>query len=226
MPFLQFLFAVKKKVCVTIAMRKAKKKEVNKMKALRKTAILILTLIIISTGALSAGAAQHRVVYGDSMWRISRSYGVSLQSLIDANPQIKNPSLIYPGDLIYVPDNAAGAVLAATNRYRAQNGIRALNLDGELCRVAQAKADDMAAKGYFSHTSPTYGTPSEMLKSFGVAYNYMGENIAKGYTDADSVLKAWMGSEGHKRNILNASFTKLGVGYNAKQNIWVQIFVG
>lgn len=198
--------------------------------------ILILTLLLaftLTAFSISASATDHYVVSGDSMWKISRSYGVSLKDLIAANPQIKDPNLIYPGDKIYVPNgsgqsgnknSAANQVLSLTNKYRSQNGLGALKLDSELCRVAQAKADDMAAKGYFSHQSPTYGSPADMLKAFGVSYRYMGENIAKGYNGADSVMQGWMNSQGHRANILGANFTRLGVGYNATAKTWVQLF--
>ena len=153
--------------------------------------ITLLALFTLSAFTVNASAAEHYVVSGDTMWRISRSYGISLDKLIAANPQVKDPNLIYPGDKLYIPNasgqassSTANQVLSITNKYRAQNGLKALTLDGELCRVAQAKADDMAAKGYFSHQSPTYGSPAEMLKAFGVSYRYMGENIAKGYYDA------------------------------------------
>lgn len=203
------------------------------MKIIKPTLILLAALLVVSLGGLSAYATDHRVVSGDTMWKISRSYGVKLDELIDANPQIKNPNLIYPGNIIYVPDgkeqggyvgNTANCVLSLTNSYRSQNGVAALRLDNELCRVAQAKADDMAAKGYFSHQSPTYGSPSQMLNSFGVSYKAMGENIAKGYADANAVMQGWMNSAGHRANILNATFTKLGVGYNSTARTWVQIF--
>lgn len=199
------------------------------MKNAKRFLVLTIALVLVFTFSISASATNHKVVKGDSMWKISRAYGVSLQSLINANPQVENPSLIYPNDIIYVPDgkgvtDTASSVLELTNNYRAQNGVKALTLDSELCRVAQAKADDMAKNGYFSHTSPTYGSPSNMLTSFGVSYRYMGENIAKGYTDARSVMNGWMNSQGHRENILNASFGKLGVGYNATAKTWVQIF--
>lgn len=200
---------------------------------LRKTAVIILTLFILCTLTLGVSATDHYVVKGDTMWKISRSYGVKLDDLISSNPQVADPDLIYPGDVLYVPDgneqneyasDTAKSVLWLTNVNRSQSGRKALVLDAELCRVAQAKADDMAQRGYFSHNSPTYGSPSQMLKSFGIGYRYMGENIAKGYTSADSVVKGWMNSQGHRENILNASFGKLGVGYNASAKTWVQIF--
>ncbi len=197
------------------------------MKIIKPTIIIIsLLALALSATAVGAAATEHMVVRGDTMWKIARSYGVSLEDLIEANPHIKNPSLIYPNDKLYIPhgNSVEDEVLRLSNNYRAKQGLGALKLDWELCRVARAKADDMAAKGYFSHQSPTYGSPSDMLKSFGVSYRYMGENIAKGYRDASSVMTGWMNSEGHRANILNGKFTKLGVGYNSTANTWVQIF--
>lgn len=198
------------------------------MKKFKPIIITIIIAALVTAFTLGASATDHYVVKGDSLWRISRSYGVSLESIIKANPQIKNPNLIYPGDKIYVPDGKGEGVeqrvLSLTNKHRAENGLRTLVLDSELCRVAKAKADDMAAKGYFSHQSPTYGSPADMLKAFGISYRYMGENIAKGYADASAVIDGWMNSSGHRANILNQSFTRLGMGYNSTAKTWVQIF--
>ncbi|MBE6678111.1 MAG: SafA/ExsA family spore coat assembly protein [Ruminococcaceae bacterium] len=204
------------------------------MKTLKRSLVLILALCLMGAFTVNASAWDYTVKSGDSFWKISKQFGVDFEGLIKANPQFKNPNLIYPGQVITVPDSenaeyngdAARAVLNSTNAYRAKNGLSSLSLDAELCSVAQAKAEDMAAKGYFSHTSPSYGSPAQMLKSFGISYRYMGENIAKGYPTAASVVDAWMTSEGHKANILGKSFTHLGVGYCSRGNIWVQIFVG
>lgn len=122
----------------------------------------------------------------------------------------------------------ANQVLDLVNKERAKNGLSALSLSAEAGRVAQLKADDMAANGYFSHTSPTYGSPFDMLKQFGVSYKTAGENIAKGQTSPQAVMNAWMNSEGHKANILKNGYTKLGVGYTVKNGTtyWVQMFIG
>ncbi|MCI5898068.1 MAG: CAP domain-containing protein [Firmicutes bacterium] len=122
----------------------------------------------------------------------------------------------------------AQQILALVNQKRNAQGLNALVLNDELSAVAQAKAEDMAAKGYFSHTSPTYGSPFDMMKSFGINYTAAGENIAKGYSSASSVMDGWMNSEGHRANILNTNFTQLGVGYYVDGNgtaYWVQMFI-
>ena len=135
-----------------------------------------------------------------------------------------------------LPENTAGssalpmaeaeAVLALVNRERSAAGLAPLTLDTDLCRVATVKAEDMQKNNYFSHTSPTYGSPFDMMKRYGISYRSAGENIAMGYRTADSVMEGWMNSDGHRANILNPSFTKLGVGYCAEGNYWVQMFIG
>ncbi|WP_313800463.1 CAP domain-containing protein [Cytobacillus sp.] len=117
-------------------------------------------------------------------------------------------------------------VLELTNQERAKYGVPALKLDVELSKVARAKSADMKAKGYFDHNSPTYGSPFDMMKQFGITYKSAGENIAMGQRTPEEVVNAWMNSEGHRKNILNASFTNLGVGYVADGNYWTQMFIG
>ena len=120
----------------------------------------------------------------------------------------------------------AQQVLTLVNRERAANGLSALRLDDTLSRYAAVKSQDMHDNGYFSHTSPTYGSPFDMMKSFGITYNYAGENIAMGYSSTETVMTAWMNSAGHRANILSANFTTLGVGYVADGGYWTQWFIG
>lgn len=95
-----------------------------------------------------------------------------------------------------------------------------------LCQYARVKSQDMHDSGYFSHTSPNYGSPFDMMKSFGITYSHAGENIAMGYSTPEAVVSAWMNSEGHRANIFSASYTELGVGYVADGGYWTQWFVG
>ena len=118
----------------------------------------------------------------------------------------------------------AQAILTLVNDYRAQYGLSPLELDETLCTVAQVKARDMHDNRYFSHNSPTYGSPFDLMDRYGVRYRSAGENIAYGYATAQAVMTAWMNSEGHRANILNASYGKLGVGYVADGSYWVQEF--
>ena len=92
--------------------------------------------------------------------------------------------------------------------------------------MARYKSQDMRDNGYFSHNSPTYGTPFQMLSAFGLSYRTAGENIAKGYASPQAVVNGWMNSSGHRANILNASYTQIGVGYVSRGNYWTQLFIG
>lgn len=118
------------------------------------------------------------------------------------------------------------AVVSLVNEIRAQYGLPALTLDEGLCRYARVKSQDMQQNGYFSHESPTYGSPFDMMRTFGISYSYAGENIAMGYSSAQAVVDAWMNSAGHRANILSASFTSIGVGYVANGGYWTQWFLG
>lgn len=117
-------------------------------------------------------------------------------------------------------------VLRLVNMYRAQNGLAALTLSDKLCELATLKAEDMVANGYFDHTSPTYGSPFEMMRQFGVTYSSAGENIAYGQRTPEEVMDAWMNSPGHRANILGESYTEIGIGIAVGSNgiHWVQMF--
>lgn len=117
-------------------------------------------------------------------------------------------------------------VVELTNAERAKQGLAPLTLDTALSKVARTKSQDMKNKNYFDHTSPTYGTPFEMMKTFGISYKSAGENIAMGQTTPEQVVQAWMNSQGHRENIMNSSFTHIGVGYVASGNYWTQMFIG
>ena len=114
------------------------------------------------------------------------------------------------------------------NSKRSAAGLALLKVDSEVQNVARAKAQDMVDKNYFSHTSPTYGSPFDMMKSFGIKYKTAGENIA-GNSSNTGAVNAWMNSEGHKANILNSSFNYTGVGVVSSSKygkIYVQMFIG
>lgn len=118
-------------------------------------------------------------------------------------------------------------VVRLVNKERAAAGLKALTQKSELDKVAIAKSKDMAKNNYFSHTSPTYGSPFDMLKQFGVKYSTAGENIAYGQKTPEEVMNGWMNSPGHRANILNANFTQIGVGVAKKSNgqlVWTQTF--
>ncbi|MBQ7500995.1 MAG: SafA/ExsA family spore coat assembly protein [Clostridia bacterium] len=179
-----------------------------------------------------ASDTVHTVVKGDTMWKIAVKYQVGTSEIVKANPQIPDPNLIYPGQKLNIPgkDGTVTAyeaeVVRLVNSYRAQYGLSPLSENWELSRVARFKSQDMCDRKYFSHTSPTYGSPFDMIKAFGLGYRTAGENIARGQTSPQEVVHAWMNSSGHRANILNSSFRYIGVGYVASGNYWTQMFTG
>ena len=122
----------------------------------------------------------------------------------------------------------AQEVVKLVNKERNAAGLPALTENSRLSEVAQAKAEDMMKNGYFSHTSPAYGSPFEMMRTFGITYTAAGENIAKGQKTPAAVMDGWMSSSGHRANILNASYEQIGVGFckdSSGVTYWVQMFI-
>lgn len=117
-------------------------------------------------------------------------------------------------------------VVELVNVQRARNGLQPLSLDAELCRFARVKSQDMHDNRYFDHTSPTYGSPFDMMRQFGITYASAGENIAMGYSTPEAVVNAWMNSSGHRANILSTKYTTLGVGFVSDGGYWTQWFIG
>ncbi|HHW43825.1 MAG TPA: sporulation protein [Desulfotomaculum sp.] len=114
------------------------------------------------------------------------------------------------------------------NRERAKNGLPPLKVNPDLVKVARLKAEDMVKNNYFSHTSPTYGSPFDMMRQFGISYSYAGENLA-GAPTVESAHTNLMNSPGHRANILNPNFTRIGIGVVAGSpygKIFVQEFIG
>lgn len=221
------------------------------------TMMLFVALVFGFSSAASAKVVT--VQKGDSMWSIAKRYNVSFSEVLKLNKAHHvDVNLIHPNDKIYLPDGSTGTtteqhsdndniaqgnasivesevskqareVLKLVNAERQKQGLKALTLNADICNIANMKAKDMATKNYFSHTSPTYGTPFQMLQSFGVSYRSAGENIAAGQRSAQEVMNSWLNSSGHRANILNSSYTELGVGYykgGSYGTEWVQLFIG
>lgn len=102
-------------------------------------------------------------------------------------------------------------MLNLINGERAKNGLAPLKADATLTKMARAKSQDMINNRYFAHQSPTYGSPFDMMKTFGVTYRTAGENIA-GNGSVQGAFQAWMNSSGHRANILNGQFNTTGIG--------------
>jgi uncharacterized protein YkwD len=119
-----------------------------------------------------------------------------------------------------------GAVVAATNAERKDAGCDPVTLDSRLSAAAQAHAADMAANDYFSHTDQDGADSSDRMHDAGFGGSRTGENIAYGQETAAEVVSTWMGSSGHRHNILNCAYDRIGVGYDARGDYWVQDFGG
>ena len=188
-------------------------------------ALVISISLLVPTAAFAA--SSYTVVPGDTMWKIALKTQTGVSEIIKANAQLKNPNLIYPGQSLRIPTNSDDLVeqevIKLVTAERAKAGLPALKYDWELARVAKHKSQDMKDKGYFSHTSPTYGSPFTMMKNYGINYKSAGENIAKGQSTAQQVVNAWMNSSGHRANILSKDYTHIGVGYVKSGHYWTQM---
>ncbi|MGN0634663.1 MAG: CAP domain-containing protein [Acutalibacteraceae bacterium] len=191
--------------------------------------VFLLTLLTMPAGA----SKYYYTRQGDSMVKIALQNRVPLSALREYNPAYTTGKL-QEGSLVYVPISKVQAramereVVRLVNQERESRGLAPVRRTASISRVARQKADDMCTHNYFSHTSPTYGTPFEMLEQNRVRFSYAGENIAFGQVTAEEVVQAWMNSKGHRENILNPAYTKIGVGCadNVQGSYWVQIFVG
>lgn len=202
------------------------------MKKIISTFAALIISATIGFG-VSAQSRTHTVVRGDSMWRIAVRYQIGVSELIKANPAIKNPNLIYPGQKIGIPDASSlqsleTEVIRLCNIERTNRGLPALTTNWQCSRVARYKSQDMIDKNYFAHQSPTYGSPFDMMEAFGLRFSAAGENIAYGQRTAREVVNGWMNSPGHRANILSQAFTQIGVGAAKKSNgtlYWTQMFM-
>ena len=193
----------------------------------------------------SASKTIYTVVPGDTLWSIARKNGITVSDLTAANPQISSSGIIYPGQVITIPAPIAPTlpttpgvpndirlleteVVRLVNVERARAGRPTLVETSTLSNVARTKSNDFIKNNYFSHTSPTYGSPFDMLKSFGISYTAAAENIASGQRTAAEVMNSWMNSTGHRANILNSTYNQIGVGVarDSKGNLyWTQMFI-
>lgn len=197
----------------------------------------IIAFIVILSFAMSTiqifADTTYTIRYGDTMWKIAQRYQVGISEIIAKNPGIKNPSLIYPGQKLIIPAATAinaleNEVIRLTNIERSKRGLATLKTNWQLSRCARYKSQDMINRGYFAHQSPTYGSPFDMIESFGISMAAGGENIAMGQRTPQEVVKAWMNSPGHRGNMLSTAFTEIGVGVAKNKNgsyYWTQMFI-
>ncbi|MCK9330549.1 MAG: SafA/ExsA family spore coat assembly protein [Candidatus Cloacimonetes bacterium] len=187
----------------------------------------------------STNASIYTVMSGDNMWNIATKHKIGLNDLMQSNPQITNPNLILPGQTINIPSTPTTPtsnnlraleteVVRLVNAERSKAGQPALTENTELSNVARTKSEDFVNNNYFSHNSPTYGSPFEMLESFGISFTAAAENIASGQRTASEVMNSWMNSSGHRANILSPTYNQIGVGIARDNNgslYWTQMFI-
>ena len=157
---------------------------------------------------------------------------VNAQSLPSATTAVPQPSAASSSSAVASSAPATNAtyeqqVLALTNAERTAVGCPALTWNGTLASVARAHSQDMATNNYFDHNSQNGTTPEQRITAAGYTYTQLAENIAAGQATPADVLASWMGSAGHKANILNCSLTQLGVGYatgGSYGSYWTQDF--
>lgn len=119
-------------------------------------------------------------------------------------------------------------LLDLVNKARKEAGLSELSFKSSLRKCAIEKAKDMVNKNYFAHESPTYGSPFDMMRQFGISFKSAGENIA-GNQSVEGAFNAWMNSTGHRENILNKNFNYVGFGIVDSPiygKILVQQFIG
>lgn len=197
------------------------------------TTILTMLFLMLFSTAAYAQDIVYVIQPGDTLWKIAVKNQTGISELIAKNPQFKNPNLIYPGQKVYISNiqdvkTQEAEVLRLVNIERSKSGLRPLSMNWELSRIARYKSQDMINKNYFSHISPTYGSPFNMMENFGLKFSAAGENIAMGQKTPAEVVTAWMNSPGHRANILNTSYTQLGVGLAKSSSgvcYWTQMFI-
>jgi len=138
--------------------------------------------------------------------------------------------------VVFTNTNFFASILPAvlvneTNSGRTVNNLQELNINPFLQEAAQLKADDMAAKSYFSHVSPDGKTPWQWLEEVGYDYIYAGENLAVDFIDSEDVVTAWMNSSAHRANILNNKFSEIGIAaargtYEGRETTFIVQFFG
>lgn len=139
---------------------------------------------------------------------------LGLFSLLLLSIKIATVALLTIGPVLPAESSAItkDTIFSLTNDSRVAYSLNPLTLNNKLAAAAQSKADDMAAKGYFSHNTPDGKTPWDFIKKSGYSYVVAGENLAVDFIDAEPIEDAWMASPGHRANILNKSFEEIGIG--------------
>jgi uncharacterized protein YkwD len=126
--------------------------------------------------------------------------------------------LNHKATLAYATEMSRGGLLSGTNSQRASNGKAALTLNTQLNSAAQAKANDMVTRDYWSHNTPDGNPPWVFIDAQGYNYQKAGENLAYGFNTSSDTIVGWMNSPSHKANLLDSTFTEVGFGFANSPN--------
>lgn len=150
----------------------------------------------------------------------TNTVGMIREDLLQKTDQdMSNPSTL---------PNTVETALTLINDARTKAGVNPLKIDDLLNSTAQAKAVDMVKNNYFSHQSPTYGSPFEMMKNAGITYKTAGENIA-GNSSVQAAVESWLASDTHRQNILSNAYNYIGIGIEPSDTygyVIVAMFIG
>ena len=123
------------------------------------------------------------------------------------------------GDVLaYATSMSVNGLVSSTNTQRSANGVTSLSLNSKLSASAQAKANDMASRNYWSHNTPEGNPPWVFIEAQGYAYQKLGENLAAGFSSEDATVGGWMASAPHKANLLDPAFSEVGFGFADNEN--------
>lgn len=178
------------------------------------TAILALSLALLWTGPTSRATAAGWLTpewWARYQARTSSPPPVPQPSPVPVPAPAPAPQPVPVPTPAEIPTAQETELLQLCNQERVARGIRPLVVDPTLTRLARLKSQDMVDRGYFGHTSPTYGTAYDMMREAGVRYRYAGENLASAVSVA-SAHRLFMESGPHRSAILNRKFTHVGIG--------------
>ena len=202
----------------------------------KKIIMLILTIIVAATligyyysdayvpvgttatkSTISQGSNVVYITYSQSVYNLLKKWGLNVRLITSTKTSTPAP-VPAPTPKPTTPTTPVQGLTAdeqtmfnLVNKERVANGVKPLAIDMRLVKTARLKSADMVKLGYFDHQSPTYGSPFDMMKQYGISYSYAGENLA-GAPDVNTAHVNLMNSPGHRENILRPEFTKVGIG--------------
>lgn len=198
---------------------------------MKKTILLVSLVISFSLLQVSA-QTTYTLKSDESICKIAVKHETGINEILASNSQLITLNMTYSDQKPAISATSSiksfeDEVVKLVNKERSRRGLQTLQANWEIARVARYKSQDMINKRYFSHISPTYGSPFKMMESFGIRFSAAGENIAYGQNTPARVMNAWMNSPGHRANILSRTYSRIGVGL-AKNKYgvcyWTQLF--